>query len=144
MRRKERTRALVEGNPILARTIARQVELQSSVDVLEDPREALVMVKARESARRQLFYLGEALVTSCRVRVDGVQGQGLVMGDDRGLAYDLALIDAAWELGEEKFPIAKWEDSLSSELRRIERRQAREREVNASTRVDFSTMSEEL
>ena len=72
LKRYERTRALVEGDPALARAIVCEVERdgsQGAVAVLDEPREELVMVQARETAQGSLFFLGEALMTSCRVRV---------------------------------------------------------------------------
>lgn len=86
MKRYERTRALVEGDPALARAIVCEVErdgAQDAVAVLDEPREELVMVQARETAQGSLFFLGEALMTSCRVRVGDAVGLGLVLGSDR-------------------------------------------------------------
>ena len=86
MKRYERTRALVEGDPALARAIVCEVERdgsQGAVAVLDEPREELVMVQARETAQGSLFFLGEALMTSCRVRVGDAVGLGLVLGSDR-------------------------------------------------------------
>ena len=81
LKRYERTRALVEGDPALARAIVCEVERdgsQGAVAVLDEPREELVMVQARETAQGSLFFLGEALTTSCRVRVGDAVGLGLV------------------------------------------------------------------
>ena len=53
LKRYERTRALVEGDPALARAIVCEVErdgAQDAVAVLDEPREELVMVQARETA----------------------------------------------------------------------------------------------
>lgn len=144
MKRQERTRILIEGDRRLARRIAERVVGSFSVDVLDDPREGLVMIKVRESARRSLFYLGEALVTSCRVRIDGCVGMGIVLGEDRGLAYDLALIDAAFALGDDRFDVAAWERELKEEASRMDARRASERAAIARTRVDFSTMEVDL
>ena len=77
LKRYERTRALVEGDPALARAIVCEVErdgAQDAVAVLDEPREDLVMVQARETAQGSLFFLGEALMTSCRVRVGDAVG----------------------------------------------------------------------
>ena len=90
LKRYERTRALVEGDPALARAIVCEVErdgAQDAVAVLDEPREELVMVQARETAQGSLFFLGEALTTSCRVRVGDAVGLGLVLGSDRCRAY---------------------------------------------------------
>ncbi len=99
MKRYERTRALVEGDPALARAIVCEVERdgsQGAVAVLDEPREELVMVQARETAQGSLFFLGEALMTSCRVRVGDAVGLGLVLGSDRCRAYELAVVDAVF------------------------------------------------
>ena len=54
------------------------------------------MVQARETAQGSLFFLGEALMTSCRVRVGDAVGLGLVLGSDRCRAYELAVVDAVF------------------------------------------------
>ena len=43
MRRRERTRILVKGDPGLARRIAADIEAAAHVDIVEAPREELVM-----------------------------------------------------------------------------------------------------
>ncbi|WP_294439175.1 phosphonate C-P lyase system protein PhnG [uncultured Slackia sp.] len=144
MRRRERTRILVDGDRALARSMASEVESAFPVEVLDDPREGLVMVKVRESAKRQQFYLGEALMTSCRVKAGDAQGLGMVMGDDRQLAFDLALIDAAFSLESGSIDTAQWEEQLRAERVRIDAEQAREQAIANKTRVDFSTMEVEL
>lgn len=146
LKRYERTRALVEGDPALARAIVREIEGELGAEapvVLDEPREELVMVRVRETAQGSLFYLGEALATSCRVRVDAAMGLGLVLGSDRCRAYELAVIDAAFsgDVGAER--AARWDARLVDELVRIDAREAAEARRVASTRVDFSTMEVE-
>lgn len=146
LRRYERTRALVEGDPALARAIVREIEGELGAEapvVLDEPREELVMVRVRETAQGSLFYLGEALATSCRVRVGVAMGLGLVLGSDRCRAYELAVIDAAFsgDAGAER--AARWDARLADELARIDAREAAEARRAASTRVDFSTMEVE-
>ena len=141
MKRYERTRALVEGDPALARAIVCEVErdgAQGAVAVLDEPREELVMVQARETAQGSLFFLGEALMTSCRVRVGDAVGLGLVLGSDRCRAYELAVVDAVFSgaAGD------AWA-SLRAELARVEARDQREARRTAATKVDFSTMKVE-
>lgn len=146
MKRYERTRALVEGDPALARAIVCEVERdgsQGAVAVLDEPREELVMVQVRETAQGGLFYLGEALMTSCRVRVGSSVGLGLVLGGDRCRAYELAVVDAAFA-GEAGAPRAeRWDGRLRQELAHIEEREAAEARRVAMTKVDFSTMKVE-
>lgn len=146
MKRYERTRALVEGDPALARAIVCEVERdgsQGAVAVLDEPREELVMVQVRETAQGGLFYLGEALMTSCRMRVGSSVGLGLVLGGDRCRAYELAVVDAAFA-GEAGAPRAeRWDGRLRQELAHIEEREAAEARRVATTKVDFSTMKVE-
>jgi len=69
--RARRTKILIEGSAELRRELARRVEGRRSVLVVDEPRGALVMVKARESAKNGLFYLGELLVTEAKVQIEG-------------------------------------------------------------------------
>ncbi len=146
MRRYERTRALVEGDPSLVRSLVCEVESEvgsRAIEVLDEPREELVMVKVRETAQRSLFYLGEALMTSCRVRIDDTVGLGLVLGSDRCRAYELAVADAAFSGVGGVVRSARWDARLKEELLRIEKREAEEALLVAATKVDFSTMKVE-
>lgn len=102
--RRKRTEALVEGDPLLAAKLARMIEEQLRVEVLSAPRQGLVMCEVRDTARCSRFYMGEALMTECRVLVSGpgagqeAEGLGAVLGVDEGLVYSLAVIDAACAL----------------------------------------------
>ncbi|RNL21391.1 phosphonate C-P lyase system protein PhnG [Slackia faecicanis] len=144
MRRRERTRILVKGDPGLARRIAADIEAAAHVDIVEAPREELVMVKVRESARRSLFYLGEALMTTCRVSVEGVSGKGMVLGSDREAAYALAVVDAAYAAPEGRFDTDAYDRMLAEQAQAIEAAASFERRAVAATKVDFSTMEDEL
>ena len=146
MKRYERTRALVEGDPALARAIVCEVERdgsQGAVAVLDEPREELVMVQARETAQGSLFFLGEALTTSCRVRVGDAVGLGLVLGSDRCRAYELAVVDAVFSGAAGDAWASRWDASLRAELARVEARDQREARRTAATQVDFSTRTVE-
>lgn len=146
LKRYERTRVLVEGDPALARAIVCEVEqagAQGEVMVLDEPREELVMIQARETAQGSLFFLGEALMTSCRVRLGEAVGLGLVLGSDRCRAYELAVVDAAFSGEDADEWVSRWEGPLRAELARVEARDQREARRTAATKVDFSTMKVE-
>lgn len=146
MKRYERTRALVEGDPTLVHSLVKDVEDElgaKAVRVLDEPREELVMIQVRETAKGTLFYLGEALMTSCRVRVGEVTGLGLVLGSDRSRAYGLAVADAVLSPTTGAVCAARWESRLASELNRIEKRTADDARRCATSCVDFSTMEVE-
>ena len=130
LNRYERTRVLAGGDPGVAQAIAAEIEQACDVEVLDAPREELVMVKVRESARNSLFYLGEALMCSCRVRIADTMGFGYVLGSKRNAAYNLALIER----------MSKWEQRIEKEARRQREKQAKDRALIERTRVDFSTM----
>ena len=140
MNRYERTRVLVGGDPGVAQAIAAEIEEICEVEVLDAPREELVMVKVRESARNSLFYLGEALMCSCRVRIADAMGFGYVLGSKRNAAYNLALIDAAFSSGEEFERMPKWEERIEKEAKRHRDKRAKNRALIERTRVDFSMM----
>lgn len=140
MNRYERTRVLVGGDPGVAQAIAAEIEKTCEVEVLDTPREELVMVKVRESARNSLFYLGEALMCSCRVRIADTMGFGYVLGSKRNAAYNLALIDAAFSSGETFERMPKWEQRIEKEAKRQRDKQVKSRALIERTRVDFSTM----
>lgn len=146
LKRYELTRVLIEGDPALMRAIVCEVERERARDevvVLDEPREELVMVQARETAQGSLFFLGEALMTSCRVRLGEAVGLGLVLGSDRCRAYELAVVDAAFSGEDADEWVRRWEGPLRAELARIEARDRREARRTAATKVDFSTMKVE-
>lgn len=140
MNRYERTRVLVGGDPGVAQSIAAEIEQECTVEVLDAPREELVMVKVRESARNGLFYLGEALMCSCRVRISGTMGFGYILGSKRNAAYNLALIDAAFSSDEPFERREKWEQKIEKEAKRQHEKKMKNQALIERTRVDFSTM----
>ncbi len=144
MKRYERTRVLVEGDSALAHAIVKDIEAELGAPVmLEEPHEELVMIQVRETAHNSLFYLGEALMTSCRVRIGGEVGLGLILGSERCLAYELAVIDAAFSGDTGQARLKNWEPRLLEELEHIKNQELCEARHTAATRVDFATMEVE-
>jgi len=144
LQRYERTRVLIEGDSRLARDIATQIERNYQIEVLDEPHDELVMIKVRESALNSLFYLGETLVSSCRVRLDDTIGHGVVMGTNHALAYDLALVDVVFSTEKEKDFAALWEERMRDEEKRVSLRRAEAARRIEKSRVDFSTMKVEV
>lgn len=140
MNRYQRTQVLVEGDCAVAQEIASEIEQSCAVEVLDEPREELVMVKVRESGRNSLFYLGEALMCSCRVRIDGEMGFGYVLGSKRNAAYNLAVVDAAYRSNRPFERRPKWDQRIEKEARRLRERQLKDQALIDRTRVDFSVM----
>ncbi|MGL5353331.1 MAG: phosphonate C-P lyase system protein PhnG, partial [Clostridium sp.] len=96
MNRKRRTEILIRGNKSLSNRLSEEVEKNHNVKLIDEPNYGLVMIKTRESAKNTLFYLGETLVTEAKVYVNGEIGLGIVQGDEPELAYNLAVIDGAY------------------------------------------------
>lgn len=138
MNRRRRTEILIRGNRCLAKKLAEDIKNKYEVRSIEDPNNGLVMIKMRETARRELFYLGEVLVTEAKVYVNGALGLGIVAGDEYELASNLAIIDGAYRGNLEE--IREWEELLLKEEELIKEKEKIETKKILETKVDFSTM----
>lgn len=139
MNRKRRTEILIRGRRKLSEKLSEEIKNKYEIKNVEDPENGLVMIKMRETAKKQLFYLGEVLVTEAKVSINGNLGLGIVNGDEEKLAYDLAVIDAAYnaELNETKM----WDDLLIAEEQMINELERKESAKIMETKVDFTTMN---
>ncbi len=138
MNRRRRTEILIRGNKCLAKKLAEDIKNKYEVKSIEDPNNGLVMIKMRETAKRELFYLGEVLVTEAKVYVNGSLGLGIVAGDEYKLANNLAIIDGAYKGNLEE--IREWEELLLKEEELIKEKEKIETKKILETKVDFSTM----
>lgn len=108
----------------------------AEVEVASAPRAALVMARVRETVDGEVFNLGEVLVTTCDVTLDGEPGWGMAMGHDPERALCVAVLDAASREGD-----ADLEEDLETELAFVrESRRARWNFVQP-TRVEFEEMA---
>lgn len=69
------------------------------VAVITPPTVGMVMARARDGARGEVFNLGEVLVTEARVSVGGRDGWGMVLGRAPDHALSVAVVDAGLEAG---------------------------------------------
>ncbi len=69
------------------------------LEIIKEPKAAVLMVRARDTARGEIFNFGEALVTEAEVRFYGQIGYMLILGDDQMHALAGAICDAALEAG---------------------------------------------
>lgn len=136
--RKRRTEILLKGSKDISVKLAQEIRNKYEVKTVEEPNPGTVMVKVREQAQGSLFYLGEVLVTECKVMIDGALGMGIVAGDEPELASDLAVIDAAYngELPETK----AWAGVLLMEEDRRARKNKVLKNKILKTKVNFETM----
>ncbi|WP_407311202.1 phosphonate C-P lyase system protein PhnG [Desulfosporosinus sp. SB140] len=139
MTRKKRTKILIEGSAEVSQKLAQEISNNYDVTIIEEINNSLVMVKVRESAKQSLFYLGEVLITECKVMVKGSLGIGMVKGHEPTLAYNLAIIDAAYnaKLSETK----EWTNILQLEEIRINKEYEALREKLLMTKVNFNAMN---
>ena len=138
MKRKERTYVLVEGSSELCCTLCTQIEGKYQINIIEQPNNGLVMLKMRENSKRSLFYIGEVLVTECKVEINGVIGMGIINGIDEQKAYHLAVIDAAYNAALPE--IDNWPELLAREKQLIDLARQQECARIFKTRVNFETM----
>ena len=138
MDRKQRTTILIKGSRNLSLQLAAEVLNNHPVRVIEKPQHGLVMIKMREGAKKSLFYLGELLITECKVQIDAAIGIGIVKGDERELAFHLAVIDAAYNslLPE----TVGWQEILLLEEASIARAGEQRASQILKTQVNFETM----
>ncbi len=110
------------------------------VDVLVQPRPALVMMHARDSVEREAFCLGEVLVTECQIVCRKQRFWGRVAGDRPFRALALAILAAAKALEPEA--VTSLEESFSRERERLGRDEDRYKRALGTTRVRFETMTQ--
>ena len=68
-------------------------------EVVSRPRQALMMARVKETVDGEIFNLGEVLVTSCEVTLDGEPGWAMVVDHDPERALCAAIVDAASRRG---------------------------------------------
>ncbi|WP_028307925.1 phosphonate C-P lyase system protein PhnG [Desulfitibacter alkalitolerans] len=138
MNRKNRTTILVKGNWQIAGSLAQEIISKYNVRTIQKPSRGLVMIKVREGAQNSVFYLGEMLVTECKVQIDDKLGVGIIHDDNPEMAYNLAVIDAAYNAC--LLETSTWKAILFAEEERIRNREAKEMADVLKTKVDFTTM----
>ncbi len=139
MRSALRTKILIEVGHKEAFEMADEVMDKYEVHEILAPRQGLVMVKMRESAKNSLFYIGEVLITETKVKLGDSFGVGMLMEDNNELSKALAVIDAAYK---ENLPeTKKWQETLNMLEQKLNNKI---KEIKCSierTKVNFETMN---
>jgi alpha-D-ribose 1-methylphosphonate 5-triphosphate synthase subunit PhnG len=142
MNRKKRTEILVKSDLSFLKKLSALIIDRYEVKEIETPNNGLVMIKMRDSAKKNLFYLGEILVTECKVMIGKVIGLGILKGDYKEKSYHLAVIDAAYNASLEELSL------LDEYIEAIEAELNLESMKNINnilrTKVDFNTLDEEV
>ncbi|WP_080844160.1 phosphonate C-P lyase system protein PhnG [Cytobacillus gottheilii] len=138
MKRKRRTEILINGSHELVKEFAEEVFGNFDVKIIQKPENGLVMLKVRETSKKSLYYPGEVFVTECKVQVEESIGVGIVMGDHPELAYNLAVVDAAF--GANVSITENWIPRLLEEEKRINQQKAAMQSDILKTKVNFENM----
>jgi alpha-D-ribose 1-methylphosphonate 5-triphosphate synthase subunit PhnG len=70
-----------------------------AVAVIDAPTVGMVIARATDGARGEVFNLGDVLVTQARVSIGGAEGWGMVLGRNPDHALSVAIVDASLEAG---------------------------------------------
>ncbi len=140
MEKSRRTRILALGEPTLLAELARTIESEATVEVVSAPRLRVTMAKVMDPATQTPFYLGEVLISECTVNVCGALGFGAIVGESLQRAYELAVVDAAWNA--EWSQNDEWQSRLLAEEAGIRCVHEREFAQMAASKVDFATKGE--
>lgn len=122
-----------------------QIEQQGVVYYLKDPELGLVMMRGRESVERQVFNIGEVLVSECSISLDGDLGYGIVTGNQPQRVKAIAIIDVVLHSKAEK-----WEDLKQNMFEWIEQESSKQRQqmkkehqLVERTKVNFEAMDDD-
>lgn len=142
MKRRKRTELMCHCSLDHLKIMVERIEEQRHITTIKPAATGLIMIKMRDSAQLQLFYLGEVLVTECKVEIDSHVGIGIVRGVQEVRATYMATIDAAFNAG---LPITA---ELIEKLNEISAQYTNNKKAyNAQilkTKVDFETLYEEV
>lgn len=134
------TKILVEGDSVLLKNMAAEVEKEAEIRMEKPPQTSLVMMKALDSVSTQPFYMGEVLVTECMVAIEDHFGMGVIMGEEPDRAYQIAVIDAAFNA---HLPVVdRLMPLLEKEEGHIMESQSMESAIASASRVRFDTMED--
>jgi alpha-D-ribose 1-methylphosphonate 5-triphosphate synthase subunit PhnG len=111
-----------------------------NVRTLQEPATALMMMESADPVSGGSFYVGEVLVTSCQVEIDGRLGCVIVVGDEPRRARAGAILDAMMQ-GPPKAFVSVIEQ-LAKEEEKIDTTQRIEWNLASRTRVKFETMED--
>lgn len=142
MNRQRRTEVLCHSALSSVLALANDITHMHAWQYVEAPTVGLMMIQMRDGAKLDAFYLGEVLVTSCKVDIAGFIGLGVVRGVDEARAQAMALVDAIYrgnlagcDLISDQ--IATLDQVLSAQRRAVVAN-------NEMTKVNFDTLDEEV
>ena len=107
--------------------------------MVKEPSKALAMIKMREPVQQSNFYIGEVIICEAAVEIQGVLGSAVSMTDDRDKVLDMAIIDAAVNLG-----VFTGMDTLLELEQTQNSKEMQENALHLKTMVNFESMDGEV
>ena len=138
MKREKRFELIAIARKENLNLIAEEVRKSLKVKVIKQ-NTALIMMRARDSVEKEVFNLGEVLVSEAWVEISGVLGYSLVLGDDTEKALAGAILDAVCELRHSLSE--KIVNMLKEEKKYYEKERAKEWTRIKRTKVEFEVMA---
>lgn len=136
MHTKLRTKILIHAKHTLFDELLSMVN--ESFEIIENPHQALVMMKMRDTSKQSLFYSGEVLVSQAKVKYHNHFGLGICMGMDFEKALKLAKIDAIFKSNHDILP--QWINILNVEKQRQDTIATEDIDRILNTQVQFQDM----
>ena len=138
MDKRRLTKVLVRADGGEVSAIAAGVRSAYSPVIVKEPGKTLTMIKLRDPVKQGVFYIGEVIVCEAAVEIDGVRGLSVIMGDDEEKALDMAIIDAAVNMG-----VFDDFEKLAELERKQNKREMQEHAMNLRTMVNFDSLDQE-
>jgi len=113
--------------------------LPDDLELVGPPREGIVLMTRREGLGTR-FHLGEVMASNSRVRWQGVEGWGMVLGGDPRRALVAAAMDAMDKIRPLPEPLLGLTTILDQERAALLERRLEEARLTASTRVEFDLL----
>jgi alpha-D-ribose 1-methylphosphonate 5-triphosphate synthase subunit PhnG len=127
------------GDATRLERLATEVGAGHPVVTVQEPTTELVLMESADPVSGGSFYVGDVLLTTALVEIDGAVGCGVVMGDEPARAQAAAVLDATLNAGGATPGLL---DALAAEERRLAASQRAEWALAARTRVQFETMED--
>ena len=138
MTREERFEIIAVSRKETLAPLAEEVRKSLEVKIIKQ-NTALVMMRVRDSVEKEIFNLGEVLVSEAWVEINDVLGYSLVLGDDAEKALAGAVLDAVCEI---KHPFSeKIITILNQEKFYYKKERIKEYAKIKSTKVEFEAMA---
>jgi len=142
MNRRVRTEILVKSNLEFLKKLSNLINQNYEINIIEKPNKGLLMMKLRESAQKQLFYIGELLVSEAKVMINNNLGLGIIQGDNLDKAYHLTVIDTAYNSNIKEL------DEININIKNEEKKLNKKNQIKVNkilkTKVNFETLDEEV